>query len=69
MSVKRLGKGLEALIRPQDEIKKDNKENTKDPSLGVNAIAIKDIKPNPNQPRRDFDQDAIKELMLSLIHI
>ena len=50
MSVKRLGKGLEALIRPQDEMKKDNKENTKDPSLGVNAIAIKDIKPNPNQP-------------------
>ena len=66
MSVKRLGKGLEALIRPQDEIKKDNKENTKDPSLGVNAIAIKDIKPNPNQPRRDFDQDAIKELMHSI---
>ena len=66
MSVKRLGKGLEALIRPQDEIKKDNKENTKDPILGVNAIAIKDIKPNPNQPRRDFDQDAVNELMHSI---
>lgn len=66
MSVKRLGKGLEALIRPQDEIKKDNKEKTKDSAPGVSAIPIKDIKPNPNQPRRDFNQDAIKELMNSI---
>ena len=66
MSVKRLGKGLEALIRPQDEIKKDNKEKTKDSGPGVNAIPIKDIKPNPNQPRRDFNQDAIKELINSI---
>ena len=66
MSVKRLGKGLEALIRPQDEIKKGNKEKTKDSGPGVSAIPIKDIKPNPNQPRRDFNQDATKELMNSI---
>ena len=66
MSVKRLGKGLEALIRPQDEIKKDIKKKTKDSVLGVSAIPIKDIKPNPNQPRRDFNQDAIKELVHSI---
>ena len=66
MSVKRLGKGLEALIRPQDEIKEDSKKKTKDSALGVSAIPVKDIKPNPNQPRRDFNQDAIEELVHSI---
>ena len=66
MSVKRLGKGLEALIRPQDEIKEDSKKKNKDSVLGVSAIPIKDIKPNPNQPRRDFNQDAIEELVHSI---
>ena len=66
MSVKRLGKGLEALIRPQDPIKKKSIGKTKDHDSGVRPIPIKDIKPNPNQPRRDFDQNAIEELMHSI---
>jgi len=66
VSVNRLGKGLGALIRPQGETKK--KQQKKFPKLGpgVNAISLKDIKPNPNQPRRKFDEVALEELMLSI---
>ncbi len=32
----------------------------------VQKMLIQDIKPNPNQPRREFDQEAIKELASSI---
>ena len=53
MSIKRLGKGLEALIRPEkDPIVESSIANLS----GVLEIALKDINPNPNQPRRYFDE-------------
>ncbi len=66
MSVKRLGKGLEALIRPEKESKR--KIIKKDVSLktGVTKINIKDITPNPSQPRRDFNQSALDDLTASI---
>ncbi len=56
MSNNRLGKGLEALIRP--------KEETSGP--GTLKIHINRIKPNPNQPRQYFDEDALQELVSSI---
>jgi len=56
VSNNRLGKGLEALIRP--------KESTT--SAGVFKISINDISPNPNQPRQKFDEDAMGELVASI---
>jgi len=56
VSNNRLGKGLEALIRPQNE-----KEN-----VGSIIINIDQISPNPNQPRQNFDEDALQELVASI---
>ena len=50
MATKRLGKGLNALIRPKDQ------ENL--PSAGVTNIPISKIKKNPHQPRKNFDSTS-----------
>ena len=65
MSVNRLGKGLEALIRPESDQKKPIvKTITTKP--GVMELPIKNIRPNPNQPRRDFNESALNELVASI---
>ena len=61
MSSKSLGRGIEALISSnvENKIKKTN-----DP--GVDYVKVSDIKPNPNQPRRNFDTKALDELSNSI---
>ncbi len=49
---KRLGKGLSALIT----------SNLVDESEQVTEVAIQEIRPNPYQPRKEFDSAALKEL-------
>ena len=67
MSADRLGRGLEALIRPKTERKKSQIFRSASPEKpGVTKIPIKSIKPNPNQPRRDFDENALAELAASI---
>ncbi len=67
MSADRLGRGLEALIRPKTERKKSQIVQSASPGKpGVTKIPIKSIKPNPNQPRRDFDENALAELSASI---
>ena len=67
MSADRLGRGLEALIRPKTERKKSQIVRSASPeNPGVAKIPIKSIKPNPNQPRRDFDENALAELAASI---
>ncbi|MFC2264330.1 MAG: ParB/RepB/Spo0J family partition protein [Prevotella conceptionensis] len=56
-----LGRGLDALIstesvRPQG-------------SSTINEISLEQIEPNPNQPRREFDEDALQELANSINEI
>ena len=58
MATKRLGKGLDALIRPPSQ---------QDVSpAGVTTIPISKIKTNPHQPRKYFDQKALDELSASI---
>ena len=52
------GRGLDALIDTGDV-------NTQG-SPNLNEIEISLIEPNPNQPRREFDQDALQELANSI---
>ena len=52
-----LGKGLDALIRETSESRPDT-SNLK--------LAIKDILPNPKQPRKNFDEKALAELAESI---
>ena len=59
MALKRkaLGKGLSALI-PEDLEKEDNQR--------IEDIDINLISPNPNQPRKVFEQDKLDELTESV---
>jgi len=52
------GRGLDALINTQD-IKTQGSSN-------LSEIAIAQIEPNPDQPRREFDQEALQELAESI---
>ena len=53
-----LGRGLDALIT-MDEVKTEG-------SSSINEIEISKIRPNPDQPRREFDQEALSELATSI---
>ena len=52
------GRGLDALIDTSD-VKTEGSSN-------LNEIAISQIEPNPDQPRREFDQEALQELANSI---
>tara|TARA_X000001036_G_scaffold89213_1_gene81505 strand:+ start:251 stop:1129 length:879 start_codon:yes stop_codon:yes gene_type:complete len=65
VSSNRLGKGLGALIRPEKESKKKPSKKSID-KPGIMEVRVKDIHPNPNQPRREFDQNALEELANSI---
>ncbi|MDP6499558.1 MAG: ParB/RepB/Spo0J family partition protein [Candidatus Marinimicrobia bacterium] len=58
MATKRLGKGLDALIRPLE--KQDVSP------AGVTTIPVSKIKKNPHQPRKHFDSKALDELAASI---
>jgi len=60
VSKRALGKGLDSLIQQYDE----GSESTFDE--GVSDIQIKLIIPNPDQPRKTFDKEALKELADSI---
>ena len=61
MATKRLGKGLEALIRSNTfEDSGDSK------GLGISSILIAKIKTNPLQPRKDFRKDLLEDLASSI---
>ena len=66
MSVNRLGKGLGALIRPEKEAKKKSASKRPKRVDEIAKIAISEIRPNPNQPRREFDQYSLQELANSI---
>ena len=56
-----LGRGLDALIQTGD-VQTEGTSN-------LNEIALNLIDPNPNQPRREFDEDAMRELAASIKEI
>lgn len=56
-----LGRGLDALIS-MDEVKTEG-------SSSINEIELAKISANPNQPRREFDETALKELSDSIKEI
>ena len=56
-----LGRGLDALIST-DAVRTQGGST-------INEIPIDEIEPNPNQPRRDFDELALQELASSISQI
>src|SRR5260370_39591995 len=60
-----LGRGLEALIPPGEYVDELGTESGARRRYAL-QIAIADIKPNPEQPRRAFDPTALQELADSI---
>lgn len=56
-----LGRGLDALISTE-EVKTQG-------SSSISEIPVSQITANPNQPRREFDEDALRELADSILAI
>jgi ParB family chromosome partitioning protein len=55
MKEKGLGKGLSALLLPKKEVKEE-----------IVEIPVDSIKPNPYQPRRNFDEEKLKEMAVTI---
>ncbi|MBQ7455604.1 MAG: ParB N-terminal domain-containing protein, partial [Clostridia bacterium] len=51
---KGLGRGLDTLLPELDD------------TAGATEIALSDIDPNPDQPRRDFDGESLETLAASI---
>ena len=56
-----LGRGLDALIS-MDEVKTEG-------SSSINEVLVEQIRPNPDQPRREFDENSLQELAASIKQI
>lgn len=55
-----LGRGLDALFGPTNPTQQST------PMSEMAEVSIADITPNPLQPRRDFDEEALQELATSI---
>ena len=60
MKQKGLGRGLDAIFGGESPVVKAK------PMSQMAEIAVKEIIPNPTQPRRDFDEEALAELADSI---
>lgn len=66
---KGLGRGLESLFAFYDNEQVENiatKKTTNEQIKGVDEIELSKITPNPNQPRKRFDESALQELANSI---
>jgi ParB family chromosome partitioning protein len=65
-----LGKGIRSLLQSIDSDLKTTagslKNNIVEEATGVLRIPIENIEPNPKQPRRDFEEQALQELAASI---
>ena len=74
MAARGLGKGLDALIpsgvNVNDKVNtSDNKSNQKkidENNIGETIVNITKVEPNREQPRKNFDEDALEELAESI---
>lgn len=61
MKKKALGRGLDALL--------DISTIETEGSSSINEVELRKISVNPNQPRREFNQEALKELADSIVEV
>ena len=65
-----LGKGIRSLLQSIDSDLKTTgghlKPQVVEETTGVMRIPVENIEPNPKQPRRDFDEQALEELAQSI---
>lgn len=61
-----LGRGISALISETAPIEEPREKVAADPENMVQYIDINDIRPNRNQPRKNFDSEGIRDLASSI---
>src|SRR5688572_24038253 len=65
-----LGKGIRSLLQSIDSDLKTGsgglKSSVVEAATTIQRIPVTDIEPNPKQPRRDFDEQALNELAASI---
>lgn len=65
-----LGKGIRSLLQNIDSDLKNTSAGLNpeisEKVMSVNRVPLDKIEPNPNQPRRDFDETALSELAASI---
>ncbi|MBP3254209.1 MAG: ParB/RepB/Spo0J family partition protein [Bacteroidales bacterium] len=61
-----LGKGLEALLGNIEQNPVVRHKMTSEVNAEIANISLKDIEPNPDQPRKEFNQQAMEELAQSI---
>lgn len=72
MAARGLGKGLDALIpsgindKTNSSDKKSSQKNTEEKNSGETMVNITKVEPNREQPRKNFDEDALEELAESI---
>ncbi|MBQ7537298.1 MAG: ParB/RepB/Spo0J family partition protein [Rickettsiales bacterium] len=70
MTDRKLGRGIASLLAIDDE-ELDNNESTfinDNNSFGLKELLIENVIPNPNQPRKMFDDAKLRELSNSIKH-
>lgn len=63
---KGLGRGLSALMADVNLGRTSDTASGPEGSLGGTLLPIESIRPNPDQPRRDFDENSLEELSESI---
>lgn len=69
MAARGLGKGLDSLIPNavgEAKAKKEAKENISEVKASETMVKITKVEPNRDQPRKNFDEDALQELADSI---
>jgi ParB family chromosome partitioning protein len=73
MATRRLGKGIDTLIAPNAIVDTSKKSETKskqdkaaENKTGETIVNITKVEPNREQPRKNFDEDALEELAESI---
>jgi ParB family chromosome partitioning protein len=65
-----LGKGIRSLLQSIDSDLKTGTGSLKpaivEHATGISRVPVGDVEPNPKQPRRDFDEQALKDLASSI---
>ena len=61
-----LGKGLDSLIPAKTSSSKEQKIEEKHIEGNIVNLRITEIVPNKTQPRRNFDEESIEELAISI---
>lgn len=66
MKQRKIGRGLSALLGDVTFSEIEERASSFGSTLTVRDISVNDIEPNPNQPRKNFDEEKIGELADSI---